>query len=305
LESNDSNSDSKMNLMQMMKNKSIILIFILFLVAFVGLADAKTISNPEIITENNDIKIRSGETLILTSGEKLVIEAGGSLTIEAGGAIEFFPGSQTEIYGTLTNYGKIKNCGIINNYGNIVNYDYQRIPGIINNYGIFNNYKNIKNYSIINGGFNNAPKAVIGAPEKVLVNTSTTIYGTNSSDDDGLIVHYIWDFGDGNTASNENGICSHTYQKTGLYTITLTVEDNVSAVNHTTLTLIVADSLEEKTFYSALTQKGSITENVAEAASLITPTSSTSMLSMDLSSFVPPVIAILVLFLVLNIKVKK
>jgi PKD repeat protein len=293
----------------MMKNRLIVPILIFFLVVLTGFADAdanpETITNPGVVAENTHITIKSGETLMVNSGESLMIEAGASLTVEAGAKIEFGSGSQTEIYGTLTNYGKIINYGTINNYGNIVNYDYQRIPGIINNYGSINNYKNIKNYSVINGGFNNAPIAVITAPEKVLVNTSTTIYGTNSSDEDGLIVHYMWDFGDGDTASNNNGVCSHIYRKTGTYTITLTVEDNESTVNSSTLTLVVADSLEEKTFFSTLTQEGSITENVAEAVSTIAPTSTTSMLNMDFSSLIPPAIAIMILFLVLCIKVKK
>ncbi len=45
-----------------------------------------------------------------------------------------------------------------------------------------------------------------------------------ATDDDGYIVNYTWDFGDGNTSYGKN--VTHVYTKKGTYTVTLVVEDN-------------------------------------------------------------------------------
>ncbi len=47
---------------------------------------------------------------------------------------------------------------------------------------------------------------------------------TSTSTDDGTIVGYLWNFGDGATADTQNA--THTYGAAGSYTVTLTVEDN-------------------------------------------------------------------------------
>ncbi len=69
-----------------------------------------------------------------------------------------------------------------------------------------------------------------------------TVYadGGNSSDVDGQVVGYAWDFGDSTTASGS--LASHTYGADGSYTITLTVTDNGGATNSTTTAVSVAAS---------------------------------------------------------------
>ena len=51
--------------------------------------------------------------------------------------------------------------------------------------------------------------------------------GSESTDDDGEIVSYFWNFGDGNTGSGES--TTHTYTSQGLYNVELTVTDNRAA----------------------------------------------------------------------------
>jgi len=58
-----------------------------------------------------------------------------------------------------------------------------------------------------------------------------------SSDADGSIVNYTWDFGDGNVSYEQNP--SHTYSNSGTYTVTLTIKDNDGATDETTLTITV------------------------------------------------------------------
>lgn len=53
---------------------------------------------------------------------------------------------------------------------------------------------------------------------------ATNFDGRNSSDADGSIVSYAWNFGDGSTASGD--AVAHTYTSAGTFTVTLTVTDD-------------------------------------------------------------------------------
>ena len=59
------------------------------------------------------------------------------------------------------------------------------------------------------------------------VNHGIAFSSKGSNDPDGDIVSYSWDFGDGNTSTNENPI--HTYDTIGEYDVSLTVTDNLGA----------------------------------------------------------------------------
>ena len=58
-----------------------------------------------------------------------------------------------------------------------------------------------------------------------------------SSDPDGSIASYAWDFGDGNTATGITA--THTYPTTGVYVALLTVTDNEGASDTTNQTITV------------------------------------------------------------------
>lgn len=57
----------------------------------------------------------------------------------------------------------------------------------------------------------------------------TTFDGSGSSDSDGLIASYAWDFGDGASTTSGESSTSHTYSTPGTYTAKLTVTDDEGA----------------------------------------------------------------------------
>jgi serine protease len=61
--------------------------------------------------------------------------------------------------------------------------------------------------------------------------------GSPSSDSDGAIVSYNWQFGDGSSANGEN--VSHTFSASGSFTVTLTVTDNQAGEGSTNQTISV------------------------------------------------------------------
>lgn len=81
-----------------------------------------------------------------------------------------------------------------------------------------------------------SPAAVNAAPvasfQTTCTDDSCSVDATDSSDADGSVVSYAWDFGDGGTASTKTA--SHTYKATGDYTITLTVTDDGGKTGQTT-----------------------------------------------------------------------
>ena len=66
---------------------------------------------------------------------------------------------------------------------------------------------------------------------------TVTVNATDSSDPDGNITSYSWDFGDGTLASGP--ITNHSYSEAGAYTISLTVTDDRGAATTTTKRIAV------------------------------------------------------------------
>lgn len=64
-----------------------------------------------------------------------------------------------------------------------------------------------------------------------------TFDATSSSDPDGKIVKYVWNFGDGNTITEETPTITHTYSTSDEYIVILTVVDDhgISMSNSTSI----------------------------------------------------------------------
>ena len=92
------------------------------------------------------------------------------------------------------------------------------------------------NITIDDGGSGNEPPV---ADFIVGVNDLTANFTDNSSDPDGSIVSWSWDFGDGTTSTQQNPV--HTYATDGSYSVALTVLDDGGAASSTSQTVYVGD----------------------------------------------------------------
>jgi len=71
---------------------------------------------------------------------------------------------------------------------------------------------------------NEPPILDIKAPNNGSANQTIVFDASGSIDPDGVIISYVWDFGDGTTGTGKT--VDHSYAKPGMYLVTLTVTDN-------------------------------------------------------------------------------
>jgi PKD repeat protein len=93
-----------------------------------------------------------------------------------------------------------------------------------------------KSFTITVNNVNNAPTANAGGPYTGSVNIAVSFNGTGSSDPDGDVLTYSWDFGD--LSSGTGSTTTHTYTAAGVYTVVLTVSDGTLSDTDTTTATI-------------------------------------------------------------------
>jgi PKD repeat protein len=99
------------------------------------------------------------------------------------------------------------------------------------------------NFQLIGSGStpppsNQAPVARPGGPYTGPTGQAIQFNGSTSSDPDGTIASYQWNFGDGTTATGATP--THAYTTAGTYTVALTVTDNGGLTNSATTTATVS-----------------------------------------------------------------
>ena len=74
----------------------------------------------------------------------------------------------------------------------------------------------------------NEPPVADAGPDQIVTTSEVRFEGSGSSDGDGAIARYEWDFGDGATGSG--AAPAHVYNKSGTYQVTLTVTDDSGTI---------------------------------------------------------------------------
>jgi len=93
----------------------------------------------------------------------------------------------------------------------------------------------------VSTGAAQAPVAAIKAPLTAPVATSVTFDGSGSTDVDGTIAQYDWDFGDGTVATG--AIATHSFTAAGTYTTTLKVTDDANLTNTTFVDITIGGAM--------------------------------------------------------------
>jgi len=94
--------------------------------------------------------------------------------------------------------------------------------------------------SLLVGSTNQPPVASFTAtPDRVLPGDVVRFDASGSSDAEGPIVSYAWDFGDGGSAVG--AVVSHVYSAKGTYIVTLTVEDTDGATTQRSAPVVVSN----------------------------------------------------------------
>jgi len=95
----------------------------------------------------------------------------------------------------------------------------------------------------ISFSINNPPTASAGSDQTTILGGSIALDASGSSDIDGYLVSYKWDFGDGTAHVTELSV-THEYAESGTYTVTLTVTDDYGDTDTDALTVTVLTPIE-------------------------------------------------------------
>jgi len=103
------------------------------------------------------------------------------------------------------------------------------------------------------------------SPEAIKPGDTVTFDASESYDPDGNITMYIWSFGDGFNATSNEPVITHTYEKRGLYQVSLKVVDDEGLFNSTSKNILIG--IPPKAVFTFSPENPSIGEEVTFDAS--------------------------------------
>ncbi len=171
--------------------------------------------------------IESTDKVKITINTNPTANAGGPYTGKVGQSITFDSSKSSDSDGTISEYSW--------DFGDGTSDTTQNPSHIYNTAGTYTVKLIVKDNkgaistegtttAVIEAENNQPPVANAGGPYNGEAGQSVTFDGSKSSDSDGTIKDYLWDFGDGSSGSSMSP--SHTFQAAGTYTIKLTVVDD-------------------------------------------------------------------------------
>ncbi len=163
-------------------------------------------------------------TVTADAGQDLAANVGEELTFDASGSTI----SPLAEAGTITYSWDWDNDGVydITTENSVIKHTFDT-DGVFTVKLEVTAFENIKSTDTVTVNVNAYPVADPGGPYQGTVDEEITFDGSASTDSDGSIAEYTWDFGDDSTGTGEKP--THTYAAAGTYTVTLTVKDDKEA----------------------------------------------------------------------------
>ena len=109
-------------------------------------------------------------------------------------------------------------------------------------------------------------------PSAPLVGQTISFDASQSHDDDGQLVQFIWNFGDDNILITEQPTIEHTYQVAGDYTVSLTVVDDSGLTGLLAIPVQVLDSAPQATITGQVRLPGRTNHQGANIAVIVAET---------------------------------
>jgi PKD repeat protein len=192
------------------------------------------------VTDNNGATAEDSCTITVLDNPP-VANAGFDITIHLGTAITFDSAGSGDVDGSIIGYDWDFGDGTSHGSGASPTHTYL-------NHGVYTVTLMVTDDDVATAEdtctvtvLDNPPEANAGPDKTIYLGTEITFDGTGSSDVDGSIAGYEWDFGDG-TAHGSGASPSHTYANHGVYTVTLKVTDDDGSTAEDTCTVTVLNN---------------------------------------------------------------
>jgi len=143
--------------------------------------------------------------------------------------------------GTLSEWSELVDSGVATSlYHSWMDVDTYQVRAIAQDeHGLNGSWSALLNVTVSgvdDGG--GLPVANIVVPDNLFANQTITFDASTSFDPDGIIVSYLWDFGDGTTGAGAKPV--HEYIRPGTYLVTLVITDNSGNAYTKQITINVA-----------------------------------------------------------------
>ena len=125
----------------------------------------------------------------------------------------------------------------------------------------------MEDYTVtVGSATNQAPVANANGSYTATVGDSVNFNGSGSTDADGSIATYAWNFGDANSSDNTSAAINptHTYTSAGSYNVTLTVTDNQGASHTDTADVTISPKIPTTNLVDACATKNAVTSGRLE-----------------------------------------
>lgn len=183
----------------------------------------------EVADTANVANSQDSDTLTIRVNAAPIANAGPDRTVLVGEPVSFDSGGSSDVDGKLVSYRWAFGDGA-SQTGPRSSYTYWK-PGeyevrleVEDDSGLANARSYDTALVVVQPVMNERPTAMAGADRTVIVGEAVAFDATGSSDPDGALLAYRWNFGDGTTGNRAK--TEHAYWKAGTYTVELTVLDD-------------------------------------------------------------------------------